>query len=113
MLLTSGVRTSDRYRSALAAYNRNRRNIHVVVGHSLGGAVAEALSEDYGVGARTYNAPHFGIVPRHVDARRTFFDPVSYASNAKRSRSSNWNPHTYHGMRDADIVHPILDMIDP
>ena len=82
---------SQRYRDALPMMNGGS----VVVGHSLGGAVALSLSQQFQVHPITYAAPVFDLNPfnpQGQDRYRTFGDPVAFldlAANTQLPRSVN------------------------
>lgn len=64
--------TLDRYVDAVPRL----KDIHRIVGHSMGGSVALQLQNDYpGLDVTTYGAPVFSFSPG--DRHRDLFDPVS------------------------------------
>lgn len=92
------VHRSERYAQAVA---RMGPGIHTVVGHSLGGAVAARLVEDYPhLKARTYGAPllhtRFAHHPR-IQSFRKYGDPVSFFDRSATMVAPTGNPHAYGG----------------
>lgn len=95
-ILIGRPRWGARYRSA-RAYLSIHPEIDTVVGHSLGGTVAELLHKDLGLKSYSFNpgVSPFGPI-READHRyRTYFDPVSVsgARGSWNSRATHWDPH--------------------
>ena len=86
---------SQRYRDAVPLM----QGVNVVVGHSLGGAVALSLSQHYHVHPVTYAAPVFDLNPfnpQGQDRYRTLGDPVaSLDLAAVTSLPTSLNPHSF------------------
>lgn len=109
-MIPYSVRQSHRYHDAkrlMEVYGQD--TIREVVGHSLGGAVANALADEYPVRARGYNAAVIGAGGSTFTNYRTMTDPVSAFSAAKRQRTSSWNVHSYQNMFGANEPRPLLD----
>lgn len=88
------VQHTQRYIDAVP----NMHGVSVVVGHSLGGSVALALSQSYPVEVVTYAAPVFDVLPsgspnhRH----RHYLDPIAiFDSGAQSSWPSSLNVHAF------------------
>ncbi len=65
-----------------------------VVGHSLGGAVALTIAQQYGLESRTYGAPVMSF--SKGERYRNYGDPVSgFDYGASSSISPELNPHSY------------------
>ncbi len=91
---------TQRYQQALAALKRSKGRVRFLVGHSLGGAVAAALTERFPeLEARVYGAPvrrSKGSV--RVKSFRHSYDPVSALDRgAITTQAPGRNPHTYKG----------------
>ena len=86
---------TQRYRDAVPMMN----GVDVVVGHSLGGAVALSLSQQFRVHPITYAAPVFDLNPfnpQGQDRYRNAGDPVAFLDLAARtSLPSSLNVHSY------------------
>lgn len=92
------LKGSKRYQDA----KKKMDGVGLVVGHSLGGAVAAALAEeDPKLRGRTYNAPVSPVTQGRVETFRHFFDPVSFPSWLSKSNfkigSDFYNVHSYKG----------------
>ena len=88
---------TPRYQEAVAAITPATK---VVVGHSLGGAIVQALVEDYPqLRGRTYGSPALTWRPNtRIKAYRRFGDPVSVTNRgADSSMPTSLNPHSYSG----------------
>lgn len=89
------VDRSERYAQAI---NMLDPGVKVVVGHSLGGAVAARMTEVYPrLIAKVYGAPLLRSTanPR-VRHYRHLFDPVSmFDRSATLTKAKGWNPHSY------------------
>ena len=91
---------TQRYQQALAALKTNNGRINYLVGHSLGGAVAAALTERFPeLEARVYGAPLLrSSTSVRVKSFRHQYDPISMLDRgAAVSRAPGPNPHTYKG----------------
>lgn len=95
--LPFGAESTTRYHQALKRWTPN---IKTVIGHSLGGAIAAAMTEgNANIKARTYAAPLFRISdnPR-VESYRHYLDPVSmFDRHAHMTLPTSFNPHSYTG----------------
>lgn len=92
-----GLRQTPRYKQALREV---RPWTKTVVGHSLGGAIAQALVEDNSqLRGRTYGSPAMSWTPNpRIEAFRRYGDPVSMTNRAASSSlPESWNPHSYGG----------------
>ena len=91
------VRTTQRYRDARAALD-NTPNIKRVVGHSLGGVVAETLGQENNIRSESYGSPtptwRADDNPMHT-SDRNWWDPISMLNRGARRHSGFANPHTY------------------
>ena len=91
---------TQRYQQALAALKRSNGRIKYLVGHSLGGAVAAALTERFPeLEARVYGAPLLrSSTSVRVKSFRHQYDPISMLDRgATVSKAPGRNPHTYKG----------------
>ena len=91
---------TQRYQQALAALQRSNGRTKYLVGHSLGGAVAAALTERFPeLEARVYGAPLLrSSTSVRVKSFRHQYDPISMLDRgAAVSRAPGRNPHTYKG----------------
>ena len=93
------VHKSQRYSQAIG---KMTHDVTTVVGHSLGGAVAARMTEDYpGLQARTYGAPllHTRFAKsKQVKSYRHYGDPVSFFDrSAVMLAPDRLNPHSYEG----------------
>ena len=100
LIPTRQASSTQRYQQALAALKRSKGRVKYLVGHSLGGAAAAALTERYpNLQARVYGAPLLrssGSV--RVKSFRHRYDPISALDRgALVSRASGYNPHSYKG----------------
>ena len=91
---------TQRYQQALAALKRSKGRVKYVVGHSLGGAVAAALTERFPeLEARVCGAPLLrSSTSVRVKTFRHQYDPISMLDRgATVSKAPGRNPHTYKG----------------
>ena len=91
---------THRYQQALAALKKSNGRIKYLVGHSLGGAVAAALTEQFPkLEARVYGAPLLRSSDSvRVHSFRRQYDPISMLDRgAVVNRASGWNAHSYKG----------------
>ena len=91
---------TQRYQQALAALKKSNGRIKYLVGHSLGGAVAAALTEQFPeLEARVYGAPLLRSSDSvRVHSFRHQYDPISMLDRgAVVNRASGWNAHSYKG----------------
>lgn len=99
---TRNVQITKRYRDARDRLDKSP-HIREIIGHSLGGSVANDLSKERQIAARLYSAPvNFNLSP-FAEHYSTRFDPIAWFS-AKRqtpSSSSGWNPHSYRNVPEA------------
>ena len=91
---------TQRYQQALAALKKSKGRVRFLVGHSLGGAVAAAMTEQFPeLEARVYGAPLMrskGCV--RVKSFRHQYDPVSMLDGAATvSKAPGLNPHSFTG----------------
>ena len=91
---------TQRYQQALAALKKSNGRIKYFVGHSLGGAVAAALTERFPeLEARVYDTPLMrskGSV--RVKSFRHQYDIVSMLDGAATvSKAAGFNPHSFKG----------------
>ena len=91
---------AQRYQQALAALKKSKGRVRFLVGHSLGGAVAAAMTEQFPeLEARVYGAPLMrseGSV--RVKSFRHQYDPVSMLDGAATiSKAPGFNPHSFKG----------------
>ena len=101
------VHRSQRYGNALGAIQKGNGEVKYLVGHSLGGAIAARLLEDFPdlVEARAYGAP---LWRSHATARlkafRRRFDPVSmFDGAASTTQAPGFNPHSYAGAKRSTV----------
>ena len=100
LIPTRQASSTQRYQQALAALKRSTGRVKYLVGHSLGGAAAAALTERYpNLQARVYGAPLLrssGSV--RVKSFRHRYDPISALDRgALVSRAPGYNTHSYKG----------------
>ena len=91
---------TQRYQQALAALKKNKGRVRYLVGHSLGGAVAAALTEQFPeLQARAYGAPLLRSSDSvRVHSFRHQYDPISILDRgATISTAPGWNAHSYKG----------------
>ena len=91
---------TQRYQQALAALKKSNGLIKYLVGHSLGGAVAAALTEQFPeLEARVCGAPLLRSSDSvRVHSFRHQYDPISMLDRgAVVNRASGWNAHSYKG----------------
>ena len=91
---------TQRYQQALAALKKSKGRVKYLVGHSLGGAVAAALTERFPeLEARVYGAPLLRSSDSvRVHSFRHQYDPISILDRgAVVNRAPGWNAHTYKG----------------
>ena len=91
---------TQRYQQALAALKKGKGCVKYLVGHSLGGAAAAAMTERFlELEARVYGAPLMrssGSV--RVKSFRHAYDPISMLDfSATDSRAPGRNPHSFTG----------------
>ena len=99
LIPTRQAGSTQRYQDALTALKKNKR-VKVLVGHSLGGAAAAALTQAFpGLEARVYRA----LLLRssgsgRVNSFRHQYDPISALDRgAVVNRAPGYNPHSYKG----------------
>ncbi len=91
---------TQRYQQALAALKKSKGRVHFLVGHSLGGAVAAAMTEQFPeLEARVYGAP---LIRSKGSVRvKSFwhqYDPVSLLDGAAAfPKAPGFNPHSFKG----------------
>ena len=89
-----GVRATAKYQKA-AAYIRAHPEIKLVVGHSLGAAVADALAIDFKLKEMAYGDP----IPTYIMGKghhRNWGDLVAIADvRTNMNFPNNWNPHDF------------------
>ena len=91
---------TQRYQQALAALKKSKGRVRFLAGHSLGGAVAAALTERFPeLEARVYGAPLLRSSDSvRVHSFRHEYDPISMLDRgAVVNRAPGWNPHSYRG----------------
>ena len=91
---------TQRYQQALAALKKSEGRITTLVGHSLGGAAAAAMTERFPeLQARVYGAPLLRSSSSvRVKSFRHRFDPISALDRgAVVNRAPGRNPHTLSG----------------
>ena len=91
---------TQRYQQALAALKKSKGRVRFLVGHSLGGAVAAALTERFPeLQARVYGASLLRSSDSvRVHSFRHQYDPISSLDRgAKVSKAPGWNAHSYKG----------------
>jgi len=100
LIPTRQASSTQRYQQALAALKKSKGRVKHLVGHSLGGAAAAALTERYpNLQARVYGAPLLrssgGV---RVKSFRHRYDPISALDRgAQVSRAPGYNTHSYKG----------------
>ena len=99
LIPTRQASSTQRYQQALAALKK-RKDVKYLVGHSLGGAAAAALTEKFpDLQARVYGAPLLrssGSV--RVKSFRHRYDPISVLDRgASVSKPPGFNPHSFKG----------------
>ena len=88
---------TQRYQQALAALKKSNGRVNYLVGHSLGGAVAAALTERFPeLQARVYGAPLLRSSDSvRVHSFRHQYDPISMLDRgAITTQAPGRNPHT-------------------
>ena len=88
---------TQRYQQALAALKKSKGRVKFLVGHSLGGAAAAALTERFPeLEARVYGAPLMrSSASVRVRSFRHQYDPISMLDRgAVVNRAPGRNPHT-------------------
>ena len=91
---------TQRYQQALAALKKSNGRVKYLVGHSLGGAVAAALTERFrDLQARVYGAPLLRSSDSvRVHSFRHQNDPISLLDRgAVVNRAPGWSAHSYKG----------------
>ena len=91
---------TQRYQQALAALKKSKGRVKFLAGHSLGGAVAAALTEQFPeLEARVYGAPLLRSSDSvRVRSFRHQYDPISILDRgAVVNRAPGWNPHSLAG----------------
>ena len=91
---------AQRYQQALAALKKSKGRVKYLVGHSLGGAAAAALTERFPeLEARVYGAPLLrSSASVRVKSFRHQYDPISMLDRgAVVNRAPGRNPHTLAG----------------
>jgi pimeloyl-ACP methyl ester carboxylesterase len=91
---------TQRYQHALAALKKSKGKVKYLVGHSLGGAAAAALTEQFpDLQARVYGAPLLrSSASLRVKSFRHQYDPISALDRgAVVNRAPGYNPHSYNG----------------
>ena len=94
------ARRSQRYQQALAALKKSKGRVRYLVGHSLGGAAAAALTEQHPtLEARVYGAPLLrSSTSVRVKSFRHKYDPISMLDGgAVVNRAPGFNPHSFKG----------------
>ena len=99
LIPTRQASSTQRYQQALAALKK-RKGVKYLVGHSLGGAAAAALTEKFpDLQARVYGAPLLrssGSV--RVKSFRHRYDPISALDRgAVVNKAPGFNPHSFKG----------------
>ena len=92
--------SAQRYQQALAALKASNGRVEDLVGHSLGGAMAAALTERFPeLEARVYGAPLLrSSASVRVTSFRHQYDPISMLDRgATVSTAPGWNAHSYKG----------------
>ena len=100
LIQTRQASSTQRYQQALTALKKSKGRVKYLVGHSLGGAAAAALTERFPeLQARVYGAPLLrsaGSV--RVQSFRHQYDPISALDRgAVVSRAPGYNTHSYKG----------------
>ena len=91
---------TQRYQQALAALKKSKGRVKYLVGHSLGGTVAAALTERFPeLEARVHGAPLLRSSDSvWVHSFRHQYDPISILDRgAIVNRAPGWNAHSYKG----------------
>jgi hypothetical protein len=92
-----GVRSTTKYQKAAAFIRAHRSSVHLIVGHSLGAAVADALSQDFKIPEMAYGDP----MPTYVMGKghhRNWGDLVSIADfRTRMDTPTSWDFHDYYG----------------
>ena len=91
---------TQRYQQALAALKKSKGRVKFLVGHSLGGAAAAALTERFPeLEARVYGAPLMrSSASVRVRSFRHQYEPISMLDRgALVNRAPGRNPHTLAG----------------
>lgn len=90
---------TQRYQQALEGLKKNK-GVKYLVGHSLGGAAAAALTEQFpDLEARVYGAPLIRSSPSvRLRSFRHRYDPISFLDRgAVVNQAPGFNPHSYKG----------------
>ena len=91
---------TQRYQQALAALKKSNGRVKYLVGHSLGGGAAAALTERFPkLEARVYGAPLLrSSASVRVKSFRHRYDPISMLDHgAVVNTAPGRNPHTHAG----------------
>lgn len=97
LILEGRVRETEKYRQTREWFNNLPWKPTQIVGHSLGAAVARALSEDTGIPCTTFNDPTPTWNRKQPGNFSSAMDPVSILNWGQSSTpSDSWNPHSYH-----------------
>lgn len=98
LILEGRVRETEKYRRAREWFTNLSFKPTMIVGHSLGAAVARALSEDLYIPCTTFNDPTPSWNRDQPGNFSSAMDPISMLNWGQQSSpSSSWNPHNYHG----------------
>lgn len=99
-----GIWLTRRYRDARNALNRNP-HVTELIGHSLGGAVANELSRRRQMTARLYAAPvaDLSLFATH---EATLLDPIAgWTATRRRARPGSFDIHTHRNIRRARLTY--------
>lgn len=98
LILEGRVRETEKYREIRQWIMNLPWKPSQFVGHSLGAAVARALSEDTGIPCTTFNDPTPSWNRDQPGNFSSAMDPISMFNWGQTSTpSDSWNPHSYHG----------------
>lgn len=97
LIMEGRVRETEKYRRMREWLFNLPFRPTMIVGHSLGAAVARALAEDMYLACTTFNDPTPSWNRNQPGNFSSAMDPVSFLNWGQQSSpSDSWNPHSYH-----------------
>lgn len=109
LIMEGRVRETQKYREVREWLFNLPFHPTMIVGHSLGAAVARALAEDFDLLCTTFNDPTPSWNRNQPGNFSSANDPVSFFNwGQSSSPSDSWNPHSYHAKasRRSFNLHP-------